>query len=556
MVGREPGAERRKKMKEEATENKVTKDEAKIGMELRTLDLDALVKHPNHPRQHIGDLQTLESSIRRDGIQEPLLVATSKDGRFWIIDGVRRAEVVRKFGWKQIDCLIRKEVAPAAAAHFSYVKNTERNSLTAIEVARHIKMMMNEFGFSLRELELKGYGSPTSISAKLKLIELPDSVQGQIENGALTPAHGLQIAKLNTAKEQERMAKRITANDLSAKRAANQIDGYLKKLNKIAPERKAEDPDDDIPGVYFKDARSMSELPDKSVHLIVSSPPSGIGKEYEIGQSYLDTLENARGVLQECARVLTSGGIMALNISDINNFKGKSGKNEFRQIQLMGNFYQSFLRRFQIYLTDLVIWKKPIAWETWKNISNNEDTVHTSYRIMDNFEPIYIYRKKGEKILPEEEIILQSRITKEQWAQYVNAVWEIQPVQDMKGHPCIWPEELPRRLIQMYSYVGDVVLDPFLGSGTTVKVARDLDRQGIGYERSLQYKPMIMEKLGISLSKEPATPEKSMVEYHKQMTGKPMPEFFGSKGFEDLIDEAEENQDKQQSIELPEEIVT
>jgi hypothetical protein len=96
----------------------------------------------------------------------------------------------------------------------------------------------------------------------------------------------------------------------------------------------------------------------------------------------------------------------------------------------------------------------------------------------------------------------------------VPGVWEITPVKNMEGHPAVFPDELPRRLIKMYSYEGDIVLDPFLGSGTTVKVARELNRDGIGYEKELQYKPVIMEKLGL-------IPEKAVVEGSETMA-----EFF------------------------------
>jgi DNA modification methylase len=100
---------------------------------------------------------------------------------------------------------------------------------------------------------------------------------------------------------------------------------------------------------------------------------------------------------------------------------------------------------------------------------------------MINWEPIYVFRKKGERPLPSEDIVLQSKLTREQWVAYANAVWSIQTNRvEQHGHPATFPDELVRRLVRMYSYVGDTVLDPFLGSGTTVKVARELGREGIG----------------------------------------------------------------------------
>lgn len=144
--------------------------------------------------------------------------------------------------------------------------------------------------------------------------------------------------------------------------------------------------------------------------------------------------------------------------------------------------------------------QKDIAWSKVSDTSKSykEDTVHTSYSIFKTWEPIYIFRAKGERELPSEEIILKSKLTREQWISYVNGVWKIEPVRNTDEHPCMYPDELVNRLIRMFSYVGDTVLDPFLGSGTTVKVARDLERVGIGYERELKYKPVIMKKLGLN----------------------------------------------------------
>jgi ParB family chromosome partitioning protein len=122
---------------------------------------------------------------------------------------VRRFEAVKEFGWQSIPCLIKKGMDASDAAHLSYVKNTERNSLNPIEIARHLKAMIDDFGYTQSELELKGYGSKAKISGDLKLLQLPESVQTQIQEGELTAAHGRALAKLENSKEQERMTKRI-----------------------------------------------------------------------------------------------------------------------------------------------------------------------------------------------------------------------------------------------------------------------------------------------------------------------------------------------------------
>ena len=114
---------------------------------------------------------------------------------------------------------------------------------------------------------------------------------------------------------------------------------------------------------------------------------------------------------------------------------------------------------------------------------------------------------------------MKSKLTKEQWIAYVNGVWEIEPLRSSQyDHPCVYPDELVNRLVRMFSYVGDTVLDPFLGSGTTVKVARALGREGIGYEKELQYKPAIMKRLGIEAQETLATkPPETMAEYFERI---------------------------------------
>lgn len=464
-----------------------------IQMEVVEIPLDQLIiKY--HPRKNLKDMESLQNSIRRDGLQEPLLVYPTGEGKYSVIDGTRRLKVYQDFGRQAIPCIIKK-VGDADAAHLSYVKNFERSAFDPIEIALHLKAMRDDFGYSLQDLEIKGYGSRPTISNKLKLLELPEPIQEKIRGGQLNEGHGLNLVKLPSKKEQERWAKRIADHELTAKRAEIRINNYLSK-GKKETKQKVTIPEGDIPGVYFKDSRDMSELPKDSVHLIVSSPPYNVGMEFEVGISYDQHLEMVRDVLKECARVLVPGGTIALNVGDIQNFKGPKGKNERTQIQLMGHHYQTFLRAHQILLSEVIIWTKPPAWRKRHGLGLTENTVHTAYRVIHNYEPIYIFRNKGEREVPSEEIALRSRLTREQWFAWTPAVWYIPPVNKMEGHPAIYPDSLVERLIRMFSYEGDTVLDPWLGSGTTVKVARELNREAVGYEKEAQYKSVIMKKLG------------------------------------------------------------
>ena len=94
-----------------------------------------------HPRKDFGDIEKLQGSIKRDGLQDPLLIYEVGEGRFAIIDGSRRFKAVQGLGWKVVPCLIKKDIKPADAAHLSYVRNTEREGFNPIEIAYHMKAM-------------------------------------------------------------------------------------------------------------------------------------------------------------------------------------------------------------------------------------------------------------------------------------------------------------------------------------------------------------------------------------------------------------------------------
>jgi ParB/RepB/Spo0J family partition protein len=472
------------------------------------LSIEQLTVPMSHPRRNSGDMETLQNSIRKNGLLEPLTVSkTEDDNSYIVIDGTRRLTVLVEFGRKTVPCMVLEMMPLGEIAHFSYEKNIERKSLSPIEIALHIKSMQDKYGYSMRELETLGYGSPAMISKKIKLLELSDPVKAMIEKVELTSSHGVVLVKLEKAKYQEKMVKQAHDFGWTAKRLNISIERFLSK-GKSAPTEKIAIPECEIPGVYFKDSKDMSELPDKSVHLIVTSPPYYVCMEFEKGDEHW---ENMKEVMNEASRVLVPGGIMAINVGDIYHFRGNKGNNDFSQIQLVGHPYQNMLRRHQIYLTDLIIWVKSTNSHS-RDLSKifSDKIPHTRYRILIKHDPVYIFRKKGERDLPSEDVALNSIITKAEWSQWASGIWMIDNAGKMEGHPAIFPDELAYRLVKMFSYEGDTVLDPFLGSGTTIKVARELNRIGIGYERLTQYKSLIMKRLGIT---EESSTAESMVGY-------------------------------------------
>ncbi len=461
--------------------------------ELRSVNVGNLVKHGMHPRENIDDVESLENSIRIDGLQEPLLVNEVTSDTFEILDGVRRLQACQNLKFTEVECYVKKGLTPEEAGRVAYLKNVERASLSPVEIAKHLKRLKDNFNYGHRELSLRGYGPPSAITNSLKLLDLPNEVQDHIHAGRLTEAHGRELHKLKLQDEQRRKAREIIDHDWSVRTAKFNIAEYIKKMEVHRSTNEAEVPETEIKGVHFKDARDMSELSDASIHLVLTSPPYGIGMEYEKDKTLQKLIEDNQAVLRECCRVLVPGGMMILNIGDINNYKNK---NKERETLLIGNVYQDFLRKHDVYLQDVIIWEKQIAWSKRNQLYTGK-TRHTNYRIMDNFEPVYVFQKKGERQMPGKYIQLRSRLNKEEWKEYVKGVWKINSSRNADGHPSEWPEELPSRLIKMYLFEGDTVLDPFLGSGTTMKIAKDLNRSAVGYEVAIKYKPVIMKKLGL-----------------------------------------------------------
>ena len=456
------------------------KDVAKINVQM--IDVKAIdIKY--HPRKNLGDIERLQNSIIRDSLQEPLLVYEAGDNRYAVIDGCRRLKAIQEFGWPTVPCIITKDIGKTEAAHLSYVKNKERNSFNPIEIALHLKSMRQEFGYSLRDLELKGYGSPPSISGKIKLLDLPEAIQKQIQDGELTATHAVALLKLKTPQEQENMSKKIVNDDLSVKQVKRKINKFVTKGQKVDKPPERQHPDTDIPDVYIKKGRDMCELTDESVHLVVGTLTS----------NHYDR-ETEKVKVKECARVLVPGGVMALQINE------NAGRNAPSQLDLRGPKHQNYLRKLNVFLSNLIIIQAPI--DPSKKIDCYAR--HTSYEIVANYTMVYVFRKEGQREVPAKDVVQKSTLTEDERLSWLIGIWDVGQPRIFKDDD-LHSEEVCRRLIRLYSYEGDTVLDPWLRSGTTIKVARDLNRKGIGYEVNPHYKPIIMKKLGLELKK--PTPE-------------------------------------------------
>ncbi len=467
--------------------------------EVNIFSVESIIIPKHHPRTDVGNLESLVESLQRDGIQDPLLVYETSPAKYAVIDGTRRLKAFQEIGWNTIPCFIKKGISEAEASHLSYVKNMERDTLSVIEIAWHIKGMRDKFKFTLRELELKGYGSSATISNYLKLLELTDEVKQAVHKGHLSMLHGLKLNRLENPEEQERMAKQIFRDELSASQAEDHITRYMQKVQQMADDSEIEVnesvTDLSIPNVYLKDAANMSELPSGSVQCIVTGPHRLIRNEDAQYPSITEYWNGIRPVMEECSRVLADGGVIALVMPDNVNIPHREEQSPV--IQLAGHKYQSFLKKNRVKLTDQIIWDTGCldSWLIRESKTQFGEIHHSDYSIRVTHRFINIFRKNGDRIHPSNEDMIQKRISEEEWVQWTRSVWAIDAEEE---DPNVFPEELVRRLIQMFTYEGETVLDPFLGTGTTVKVARELKREAFGYERDLKLKSVIMEKLGMT----------------------------------------------------------
>ena len=149
-----------------------------------------------------------------------------------------------------------------------------------------------------------------------------------------------------------------------------------------------------------------------------------------------------------------------------------------------------------MYFHSLFIWdkRKAVRFSSWGSYPHPPNLL-SSYP----YEWIIVFAKEGKRPPVEPDIKEASKISHEEFTNWVqNSIWDFQPASaKLENHPAPFPEELPRRCIRLYSFVGDTVLDPFAGSGTTLKVARELGRNSIGYEINPDYEGLIRDKLGV-----------------------------------------------------------
>jgi len=256
--------------------------------------------------------------------------------------------------------------------------------------------------------------------------------------------------------------------------------------------------------IYFGDSRKLNKIDDESVQLIVTSPPYWQLKDYGTdnnqtgyNDSYEDYINNLNLVWTECYRVLREGCRMCVNIGY--QFARSAYYGRYKVIPIRDEIIR-YCEAVGFDYMGSIIWQKG-------NASNKivEASIMGSYLYPRNgvikldYEYILIFKKLGTAPEISDEIKEESRLTKEEWNKYFYGHWKFSGAKK-ENNLAPFPEELPKRLIKMFSFKNETVFDPFLGSGTTSLAALKLERNSVGYELNREYKDIIFEKINSGIA--------------------------------------------------------
>lgn len=233
------------------------------------------------------------------------------------------------------------------------------------------------------------------------------------------------------------------------------------------------------------DSRNLSLIPDKSVHLIITSPPywqlKDYGNDNQIGfhDSYEEYINNLNMVWSECNRILHDGCRLCINIGD--QFARSVYYGRYKVIPIRTEIIR-FCETLGMDYMGAIIWQKQTTMNTTGGGAVMGSFPYPRNGILKiDYEFILIFKKQGKAPVPSLEQKKLSEMTKEEWNTFFASHWTFGGAKQ-DGHIAVFPEELPHRLIKMFSFAGETVFDPFMGSGTTALVARNLQRNSIGYE--------------------------------------------------------------------------
>lgn len=233
--------------------------------------------------------------------------------------------------------------------------------------------------------------------------------------------------------------------------------------------------------IYLKSSESLEELPDYSVHLMVTSPPYNVQKEYDQDLTLEEYTGLLRRVFTEVYRVLVTGGRACVNVANL----GRKPYIPLHSIVIEEMLALGFFMRGEIIWDKAASASPSTAWGSWMSATNPV--------LRDVHEYILVFSKESFRRERERAI---NTIGRDEFLEWTKSVWSFPAVSARQiGHPAPFPEELPRRLIELYSFLDDVVLDPFAGSGTTCIAAKRAGRHYLGYETEDAYRELAVQRL-------------------------------------------------------------
>jgi modification methylase len=234
--------------------------------------------------------------------------------------------------------------------------------------------------------------------------------------------------------------------------------------------------------IFGKSSEQMEELPDNSVHLMVTSPPYNVGKEYDGDLTLKEYLDFLKRVWREVHRVLVPGGRACVNIANL----GRKPYIPLHAFIIQGMLELGFLMRGEIIWNKAASSSGSTAWGSWCSPAN--PTLRDVHEYILIFAKGTFSRKNPAK--------RKSTISKEEFLELTKSVWTFPAVSARRvGHPAPFPVELPYRLMQLYTFAGEVVLDPFMGSGQTALAALQADRHYVGYEIEPSYLALAKKRI-------------------------------------------------------------
>lgn len=245
-------------------------------------------------------------------------------------------------------------------------------------------------------------------------------------------------------------------------------------------------PEELVNTIVHGSCEEMKEIPDCSVHLMITSPPYNVSKEYDDDLSLNEYLTMLKNSFSETYRVLVNGGRACVNVANL-------GRKPYIPLS---DYISNMMIEIGFNMRGEIIWNKAAsaspstAWGSWQSAANPT--------LRDIHEYILVFSKGDYKRERKKEELetKKNTISKEQFIEWTKSIWTMNAESARRiGHPAPFPEELPNRLIQLYSFTNDIIIDPFIGSGTTGVAALKTDRFYIGYDTNEEYIKLAEKRL-------------------------------------------------------------